>query len=87
MTEDLFFLMRKRQIRTITDVKRYNQYMKSIINGYKVLLLPILCWKKITLEMEYLDYNGDREYLGKEEIIDDVGELENRGDKRIIRFY
>ena len=33
--------------------------------------------EKITLEMEYLDYNGDREYLGKEEIIDDVGELEN----------
>ena len=27
--------------------------------------------------MEYLDYNGDREKKKKEEIIDDVGELEN----------
>ena len=61
----------------ITDVKRYNKYIEEYNKWLQSTSSSDPLLEKITLEMEYLDYNGDREYLGKEEIIDDVGELEN----------
>ena len=64
----------------VSDVERYNKNIKAYNKYVKENNSNDFNLEEIKLDRDYLDINGDREYLGKEEIEEEIKSLEKDED-------